>query len=126
MLWPEWKDSDLNNEKWEIPKGELFLDTEFVTMPRSLEPDRWIRAKDLKHLTVLSRCFLDALNKYIRLETEIFQGSLTVYTSTAGYPDLITNNKHLLHSEVFFSRDSMASKLLAEKLLEVIIIISSL
>nr|XP_012224984.1 PREDICTED: uncharacterized protein LOC105673728 [Linepithema humile] len=52
MLWPEWKDSDLNNEKWEIPKGGLFLDAETVTMPRSLEPDHWIRAKDLKHLTV--------------------------------------------------------------------------
>lgn len=52
--WPEWKDSDLNNEKWGIPDGGLFLDTERVAMPRSLEPDHWIRAKDLKHLIVLS------------------------------------------------------------------------
>lgn len=57
MLWPEWKDSDLNNEKWEILKGELFLDAEPVTMPRSLEPDHWIRAKDLKNLTVLPLLF---------------------------------------------------------------------
>jgi len=59
-LWPEWKDSDLNNEKWEIPKegpDGLFLDTERVAMPRSLEPDHWIRAKDLKHLTVLRHYF---------------------------------------------------------------------
>ena len=55
--WPEWKDSDLNNEKWEISKDGpdgLFLDAERVAMPWSLEPDRWIRAKDLEHLTVLS------------------------------------------------------------------------
>lgn len=55
-LWPEWKDSDLNNEKWEIPKDGpdgLFMDIQRVTMPRSLEPEYWIRAKDLKHLTVL-------------------------------------------------------------------------
>jgi len=54
--WPEWKDSDLNNEKWGIPKDGpdgLFLDAERVAMPQSLEPDHWIRAKDLKHLTVL-------------------------------------------------------------------------
>lgn len=52
--WPEWKDSDLNDEKWGIPKDGLFLDAERVAMPRSLEPDHWIRAKDLKHLIVLS------------------------------------------------------------------------
>lgn len=54
--WPKWKDSDLNNEKWGIPKDGtdgLFLDAERVAMPQSLEPDHWIRAKDLKHLTVL-------------------------------------------------------------------------
>lgn len=51
--WPEWKDSDLNNEKWGIPKNGLFLDTEYVTLPRSLKPDQWIRAKDLQRLTVL-------------------------------------------------------------------------
>lgn len=54
--WPEWKDSDLNNEKWGAPKDSpdgLFLDTEYVTMPPSLKPDRWIRAKDLQRLTVL-------------------------------------------------------------------------
>lgn len=53
--WPEWKDSDLNNEKWGVPKNGsdgLFLDTECVSMPRSLKPDRWIRAKDLQRLTV--------------------------------------------------------------------------
>lgn len=55
-LWPEWKDSDLNNERWEIPKNGpdgLFLDAEGAAMPQSLELDQWIRAKDLKHLTVL-------------------------------------------------------------------------
>ncbi|EZA54745.1 hypothetical protein X777_05030 [Ooceraea biroi] len=54
--WLEWKDFDLNNEKWEIPKDDydgLFLDAECVGMPRSLEPYQWIRARDLKHLTVL-------------------------------------------------------------------------
>ncbi|XP_071557569.1 androglobin [Temnothorax nylanderi] len=78
--WPEWKDSDLNNEKWGVPKDGpdgLFLDAERVAMPRSLEPDHWIRAKDLKHLTAPP----------------------TVYITTVEYPDLITNNKHLLHSE---------------------------
>lgn len=30
------------------------------------------------------------------------QSPLMVYTTIAEYPDLITNNKHLLHSEVFF------------------------
>ncbi|CAL1678749.1 unnamed protein product [Lasius platythorax] len=78
--WPEWKDSDLNNEKWGVPKNGpdgLFLDTECVTMPRSLKPDRWIRAKDLQRLT----------------------NPLTMYTTNVEYPDLITNNKHLLHSE---------------------------
>ncbi|XP_070158784.1 androglobin [Polyergus mexicanus] len=78
--WPEWKDSDLNNEKWGVPKDGpdgLFLDTEYVTMPRSLKPDRWIRAKDLQHLT----------------------SSLTIYTTIVKYPDLIMSNKHLLHSE---------------------------
>lgn len=57
VSWPEWKDSELNNEKWGVPKDGpdgLFLDTERVIMPRSLKPDRWIRAKDLQHLTVLS------------------------------------------------------------------------
>ncbi|XP_011702486.1 PREDICTED: androglobin-like isoform X2 [Wasmannia auropunctata] len=80
-LWPEWKDFDLNNEKWGIKNGPdgLFVDAERVAIPRSLEPDleHWIRAKDLKHLTA----------------------SPTVYTTTMEYPDLITNNKHLLHSE---------------------------
>ncbi|KAG5317869.1 ADGB protein, partial [Pseudoatta argentina] len=78
--WPEWKDSDLNNEKWEIPKNGpdgLFLDAERVAMPWSLEPDRWIRAIDLEHLTA----------------------PLTVYITTVEHPDLVTNNKHLLHSE---------------------------
>lgn len=58
--WLEWKDSDLNNEKWGTPRNGpdgLFLDTERIIMPRSLEPYQWIRAKDLKHLTVLSLLF---------------------------------------------------------------------
>lgn len=29
------------------------------------------------------------------------QSSLTIYTTTVEYPDLIMNNKYLLHSEVF-------------------------
>lgn len=76
MPWPEWRDSDLNNERWQIPKGELFRDAEPVAMPRSLEPDRWIRAKDLKHSTVLSllsRCFI--YDKHIRLDNGNIPGA---------------------------------------------------
>jgi hypothetical protein len=50
--WLEWKDVDLNNEKWRIPRDGSFLDAEGVVMPKSLEPSNWIRAKDLKNLTV--------------------------------------------------------------------------
>jgi len=50
--WLEWKDVDLNNEKWRIPRDGLFLDAEGVVMPKSLKPSNWIRARDLKHLTV--------------------------------------------------------------------------
>lgn len=52
--WPEWKDSDLNDEEWGTPKDELFLDEEPVRMPRSLKPSQWLRAKDLEYMTVLS------------------------------------------------------------------------
>nr|XP_050857419.1 androglobin-like isoform X1 [Vespula vulgaris] len=78
--WTEWKDTELNNEKWSIPQnGEdgLFLDTELTPMPLSLEPYEWIRPHFLKDLTE----------------------PLTVYTITKEYPDLIKRNKHLLHSE---------------------------
>lgn len=41
---------------------------------------------------------------YINIETEIsLQAPPTVYMTTMEHPDLITNNKHLLHSEVFLS-----------------------
>jgi len=69
VSWLEWKDSDLNNEKWGVPKDGpdgLFLDTEYVAMPRSLKPDRWIRAKDLQRLTVLSFT-LDITHAIIKL-----------------------------------------------------------
>lgn len=56
-LWPEWKDFDLNNEKWGTSKDELFLDAECVKMPRSLEPSKWLRAKDLEYMTVLLLLF---------------------------------------------------------------------
>lgn len=66
-LWPEWKDSDLNNEKWETSKDEIFLDAEPVILPRSLEPYQWIRAKDLEYMTVLLLIVLIMCFKYSTL-----------------------------------------------------------
>lgn len=60
--WLEWKDLDLNNEKWGIPKDGpdgLFLDAERIVMPRTLESHQWIRAKNLKNLTVLFNYFFN-------------------------------------------------------------------
>ncbi|XP_078046835.1 androglobin [Augochlora pura] len=80
-LWPEWSDAALNKENWSSPKNGtdgLFMDTRPVDLPPSLEPSEWIRAKNLKNLTE----------------------PLTVFVATSEYPDLITNNGHILRSEV--------------------------
>ncbi|XP_076763331.1 androglobin-like [Xylocopa sonorina] len=79
-LWQEWSDATLNKENWTYPKNGpdgLFFDTQVVQLPSSLESHEWIRAKDLENLT----------------------GPLTVFVADSTYPDLITNNKHLLHSQ---------------------------
>ncbi|XP_017876263.1 uncharacterized protein LOC108622717 [Ceratina calcarata] len=81
VLWQEWSDAALNRENWSTPKNgpdDLFLDTQVVQLPPSLEPYEWVRAKDLSDLT----------------------GPLTVFVNEPDYPDLITNNKHLLHSQI--------------------------
>ncbi|XP_076244001.1 androglobin [Calliopsis andreniformis] len=80
ILWPEWSDITLNKENWATPKNGsdgLFLDTQPVQLPQSLEPYQWIRAKNLTNLTE----------------------PLVVFTPSFEYPDLIENNKHILHSE---------------------------
>nr|XP_034176028.1 androglobin-like isoform X2 [Osmia lignaria] len=80
LLWPEWSDAALNKENWTASKNgpdSLFLDAQPVPLPPSLVPHEWIRAKDLPNLIE----------------------PLTVYVPGSGYSDLITNNKHLLHSE---------------------------
>ncbi|CAL7940379.1 unnamed protein product [Xylocopa violacea] len=79
-LWQEWSDATLNKENWTYPKNGpdgLFFDTQVVQLPSSLEPREWIRAKDLENLTE----------------------PLTVFVADSKYPDLIANNKHLMHSQ---------------------------
>ncbi|CAK9814641.1 ADGB [Anthophora plagiata] len=86
-LWPEWNDTVLNKENWAIPKNGsdgLFLDTQLVQLPPSLESHEWIRAKDQENLTE----------------------PLTVFVANSQYPDLITNNRHLLHSQ-YCGRDGL-------------------